>query len=591
MTGPWGLLPIALPLAWVVVVRLGAIGFAAAPPIERLLGGATCAVALFVAGIRILGSLHGLHSGVMLAALALLAATLAATGKPVAPLPWRRAFTAGTLPLALLAGLSLGLTAAAAFWLPVWQWDALGYHLPFVDFALQHGSLRGVPEDVPYLSTYPHDVELTFVALRAMLPDDRLVDLGQLPFGLLGALATAALAWRAGANRLAPVAGLLWLTLPAVFLQLPTDYIDVASGAFLLAAAYWVLAGPTSRTAICAGIALGLFLGSKPNAPVGVALLFGLLAWRVREARIGGRWLFAAGLLTLALGAEAYGVNLVRHHNPIWPVRIALGPWVLPGTRSMQRLLEAGALAPRVQGPLPWRVLVSWTSLMAPPAFDMRMGGFGPLFPVALAIALVGQVRERSWQYVVPAAAALASPDPAVARYVLAFPALAMVLAVRWLVRLPPRGRAVALAAATGCAAWNLAYAAPGLTGEGPPLVAYANMTESERRVAVGADGSPMDVVAARDRLRPGDVAAYDDAFDVPHLAWAPDLSTSVVRIPDDADAEAIQHLIDDDDVHLFLVGESDPAGAMLRSRPERFLSLFPLRSCKSDRCVAYLRL
>jgi hypothetical protein len=591
ITGPWGLLPLAVPLAWIVVARLGVLGFADLSAPERLLGGATWAVATFVASVRLLGAVRALFPLALFGSLALLAGGLAAV-RPLASLalPWRKALTRTALPPLLVAGLALGIAVAAAIWMPVWQWDALGYHLPFVDFALQERSFAGVPKDVPYLSTYPHDVELCFLAFRAMLPDDRLVELAHVPFGLLGAAATTAFAKHAGArDDDAVIAGSLWLTVPAVFLQLPTNYIDVACAAFLLVASYWVLAMPTARTITSAGVALGLYLGSKPNAPVATALLFAVLAWRSWR---GGhaRWTVVAGLLILALGAESYFDNLLRHHNPIRPVRVRIGSWEWPGTTWMHNLLEAGALAPRTHGPLPWRLLVSWTSLSATPMFDMRVGGFGPLFPVALAISLTRIVRERAWVYLAPATAALASPDPAVARYVLAFPALVMALSARSLGRLGPHARGVALAAVTGCAAWSVAYAMPGLAGEGPPLLAYAHMTDTERVRAVGADGPPSEVIAARDRLHPAQAAAYDRAFDLPYLAWTPDLSTRVVRVPDGADVAALERLVQDEDVHLLLVGEDQVAGLFARSHPERFVPLFSLSACKSTRCAAYYR-
>jgi hypothetical protein len=589
LTGRWGLLPVALPLTSVVVSRLGTVVFAGAPPIERLLGGATCAVAAFVAGVWLLGTVHALTPWLMLGSLAALACGLARVGPRGRPLPWARAFTVTTIPFFASAALALGLALLAAFWMPVWQWDALGYHLPYVDFALQAGALDGVPPDVPYLSTYPHDVELCFLAFRAMLPDDRLVELAHVPLGLFGALATTALAWRWGAGRAAPAAGAAWLTLPAVFLQLPTNYVDVACAAFLLAASYWTLAAPTPRAIVCAGLALGLYLGSKPNAPIGTALLFALLAWRAGRA---GRfaWVGVAALLVVAMGGGSYLENLARHHNPIWPVRVALDGWVLPGRKSMHTLLEAGANAPRAHGPLLARLLVSWTSLTAPPACDMRVGGFGPLVPVVLALAVARVVRERGWHLAVVAAAAVASPDPAVARYVLALPALALALAARSLFDLGPRSRAFAVAAASGAAAWNVAYATPGLAGEGPPLLAYAHMTEAERLRAVGADGPPGAIVDARERLRPGEAVAYDDGFDLPHLAFAPDLSRRVVRIADDADDASLARAIDRDAVRLLLVADDGVAGRVARTIAAPFGVLFALEPCKSTRCAAYFR-
>jgi hypothetical protein len=165
-------------------------------------------------------------------------------------LRWRRGVSLETLPLLAVATAAIALAIAAAYLLPVWQWDALGYHLPYVNFALQRGTFADIPDDVAYLSTYPHIVEYAFIAWRALLPDDRLVELAHLPFGLLGALAIATIARRQGARTdHAVAAGVAWLTFPAVFLQLPTNYTDVASAALLLTAAAFVL-GPMDRTRI-----------------------------------------------------------------------------------------------------------------------------------------------------------------------------------------------------------------------------------------------------------------------------------------------------------------------------------------------------
>jgi len=600
LTGRWGLLPVAVPLACIVVSRIGRLAFAGAPALERVVGGATLALAAFVVGLQALGAMHALQTGPILAALVLVAAALVLV-RPRPRLgrlpPWRHAVTVASAGPLLVCGAAMAIVVVAASWLPVWQWDALGYHLPFVNFVLQSASLDGVPRDVGYLSTYPHDVELCFLAFRSMLPDDRVVELAHVPFGVLGAVATAALARRSGARADdAAIAGASWLTLPAVFLQLPTNYIDVACAALLLLAVYWVLATPTPRSVACAGLALGLYLGSKPNAPVPTALLFALLAWRAVRAG-QGRWLAVAALSILALGAGSYADNLVRHGNPIWPIKLPMWPlrvgpevWTLPGTASMRSLLEAGAAAPRAHGPLPWRVLVSWTSLGAPPVFDMRLGGFGLVCLAAVVVAAVRVVRERTWVLAAAALATLASPDPSVARYILAFPALALALAAGWLGRIGRRARAAVLAAVTVGAAWNVAYATPGLSGEGPPLSAYAHMSEAQRVRAVGADGPPTRIVDARERLRPGQAAAYDAAVDLPYLAWTPDLSTRVVRIPDGSAPHDVGPLLRREDVHLLLVGEDQPAGIWARAHPKEALRLFSLTGCKDTGCVAYYR-
>ena len=52
------------------------------------------------------------------------------------PRPARRgSVSLETLPLVLVGFTVLVLAVVAAYHLPVWQWDALGYHLPYVNFA------------------------------------------------------------------------------------------------------------------------------------------------------------------------------------------------------------------------------------------------------------------------------------------------------------------------------------------------------------------------------------------------------------------------------------------------------------------------
>jgi hypothetical protein len=239
-------------------------------------------VAIVAVGVRVLGEAGALNAPVLAGSAVLVAAVVVigvlVRGVPL-PRPQKWPFSVATVPVLLVAGTALVIAAAAAYLLPVWQGDALGYHLPYVNFALQDGTLADVPAGVAYLSTYPKDVENTFIAWRAMLPDDSLVDLAQLPFGLLGALAITVIAQRQGARTDAALAaGAAWLTLPAVFLQLPTNYVDVASASLALSTIAFLLR-PADRTQLMfAALALGLFLGSKPTAPIAALLLFAALA-------------------------------------------------------------------------------------------------------------------------------------------------------------------------------------------------------------------------------------------------------------------------------------------------------------------------
>jgi len=586
--GAWGLLPFALPAVAFVAARLGAIVFADGRASDRAVGGVTLALALVVASVRVLGAVHLLYPAALGAALVLVTSGLALYRRGARfEFPWREMVAKETAPLLLVVAAAMGVAVLAARWLPVWQWDALGYHLPYVDFALVAHGLRGVPDDIPYISTYPHDVELCVIALRAMLPDDRLVDLAQLPFGIAGAIGGAGIARVAGAARPhAVAAGAAWLVVPAVFLQLPSDYVDVASAAFLLLAVYFLVVPPTVRSLLLAGVALGLYLGSKPNSPVPTALLCGVILVRGIRGKLGA---VAGGavLLVLVLGGEAFFVNFARHGNPIWPIQLTLGPIHLPGTTPMGQLLESGAAAPRVHGPLLSRVVRSWTSLTSAPVFDMRIGGMGPLFLASLPFAAVTLARWRSGAAWAAAAAAIASPDPAVARYVIAFPALVLALASARLPSVGLRARVVIGVGAAIAGAWQLAYAYPGLAGEGPPLAAYAHMSEDERAGAVGANGPPTQMIAARKLVRPGETLAFDVTFDLPYLGWTSDLAYPVVYVPDTLSSSDVGGWLDREKVRILAVADHGPAGEWARLHPEQFELLFP---CRSVPCAVYLR-
>ncbi len=582
-----GIWPFAALLAVIAAARIGAIFFHGEPPRMRALFGGVGLVALTVVAVWLLG-IGGLLSGnLVFGGLVAMTAGLSLWRRDrTLGIPWRSLVGIETAPLAFVATCAVLIAALAAYWLPVWQWDSLGYHLPYVNFVLQGAGFSDVPRDVPYLSTYPHDVELVVIAWRALLANDTLVDAVQIPFGLLGAGAVACLARELRApTKHAVAAGLFWLTLPAVFLQLPTNYIDVAAAALLLAGAAFTMAPPTSRNILGAGIALGLFLGSKPNAPVGTTLLLVVLAWRAWKS--GERRAFAGALgIIVVLGAGSYLANILRHGNPIWPVKLKLGPLALPGTYDMQELLDSGALVPRLHGFVLWRVLRSWISFDAPPMFDMHYGGLGLAFLLGIPLAVRTAIMRKEWILVLIALATLASPDPAVPRYILAFPGLVLALAAA---SLPAdlRLRRLGFAVATLATALLLYRAYPALAGEGPPLGDYARMTSIERERSVGADGPPRDFRDALARLGPGEATAFDASFHLPYLAWPDDLSHASTRIPDDVDRAGAERLLADKHVRLLIVDPRSPVAAIARSRGGEFIELF---QCKSSTCIVLLR-
>lgn len=580
----WGWLPIAVPLALWTAREVGR-----ALPVrddERGLAGGLLHTAWVIVGVRVLAQLGLLARGPVLAWLAAGALivfvlrrrphTVAASDRAVWPM------------LALCAG-ALSYLVLCALLLPVWQWDALGYHLPLVNFLLERGSLHDLPPDIPFLSTYPRNVEYYYAAVRALLPDDTLVDAAQLPFAPLAILAVATLAQRLGATRgWGLIAGCAFVLVPAAFLQLPTNYIDFACAAWLLVAMAFALGADARPQLWLCALALGLFLGSKSNGPIGVTLVLvvalvrgGVLA---RGASHRGLLLLGLAALILLLGSEMYVVNLLRHRNPLWPIDARFGPVHLAGTVTVEKLLAAGARIPRVHGVLPWRIVQSWTALTANPVFDMRYGGFGALFLCALAVAIkrVWTLRRAAWPLALFAAAALASPDPVWPRYVLAFPALVLAIAASEASTWRPARARLAHVLVWALSVINVLYAAPGLTGEGPPLSAYFSMTSAERARAVWAESPVEGWFAARDALSPGQNAAYDFSMELPYLLWDRTLDHRVFRIPDHATPELVQTLLTRENVHLLVAGDDEPAGALVRSNPAAFHLLFrcPFRAC-----------
>lgn len=591
LTRGWWAVPLALALSVAMVRRAGPALLPAGSPSERLLAGLTVHLAWTVLGVRVLAGLGVLGCAAMLAWLGIgaLAAFLFARG--AGGTQSERWSTPSTIPLVLVFAVAMALLVAAVVLLPVWHWDGLGYHLPLVNYLLERGRLDDVPPDVPFLSTYPRNVEYFFAAVRALLHDDTLVDAAQLPFALLAVTAIANITVSLG-GRLAHgvAAGMAFCLLPAAYLILPTNYIDFACAALLLAAMAWSLKPATRVHLAMVAVCLGLFLGAKSNGPIGTGLVASVVVVRwarakPRGARLGP--LLALSACVLLLGAEMYVVNAIRHHNPLWPIDLHVGPWRLPGTVTVEKLLAAGARAPRVHGSLPIRVLKSWTALRAPPMFDMRFGGLGLVFVLALAASAHVLWKKRgSGELLLTLGvfflAAVASPDPAWPRYVLAVPGLALAIAASALATASLRVERAVVWGIAALSSGNVIQAAPALHGDGPPLSAYPSMSTAERARAVWAE-SPVDGwFAARDALSPGQNAAYDFSMELPYLLWKNDIGNRVFRLPDHATASELEDIFRNQNVHLLVAGDDEPAGALVRSQPDRFTFLFrcPLRPC-----------
>ena len=307
------------------------------------MSGALLAIALVILGTRLFGLSHLLTSGFIRSALALAVVLIAALGRTTRfDSPWR---SADRTPLFLAAIVARATARVAAWLLPVGQWDSHGYHLPYVNFALQDHATFGVPDGAPDISTYPHAIKLLVVALRALLPDDRLVDLAQIPFAILAAIANAGLSRKVGAHRKAALgAGAAWLVVPGESARAPSCSAASSRSASRRLRSPMPRSRPRSSRSPCFAI-------------LGVPTTSSCSASRCSAPRSSPAKLWSPP----------------RSSTPIrsgWAREI--GPLHLPGRNDLREILESGAGAPHLRGPLWARVFASLTSFTAPPVCDMR---------------------------------------------------------------------------------------------------------------------------------------------------------------------------------------------------------------------------
>lgn len=500
-----------------------------------------------------------------------------------------------------LAMVAVGLASVAAAvvaagLLEPWAWDALGYHLPIVHDAMQTQTLRTVPTSVLYVNCYPRLIDVFFVAWRLGLQDETWVELGQLPFTLVGVTSIAALARRAGVSRgLALATGCLWLGLPIVMLQLATAYVDVAVASLCLATFLWASAPLQDRAELVLAVTAGLLLGSKPSAPpiAAVALLTVLV--RTARARRLRRGLVAV-LGALAIGAWKYLENLRDHGNPIWPAEVHLGPIALPGRIAMAELAASNLPEPYRSMGWPARVLASWLTIDSERwVFDMRLGGFGPLFtlgllPCVLALA-VGAMRSEALRARLHAialpvgltvGATLASPGAFWSRYTIAVPGALLVLAAAGAAELSPRTRQLAQWLAVGLAITGIWLARGGFTDGGVSLPALAALAPEERVAAHAVDDQEAAWRSARMQVGPEEAFGYDACLGLPsrlvrrdgrgrveYFAEAAPSATSLVAWVEHAHVRVVA-----------LHDGAQGAAALARAQPEhfreRFVSAYP---------------
>lgn len=503
---------------------------------------------------------------------------------------------------ALVAGLGL-----LVHLLPSWGWDAVWYHDAISAYAFQEQTLGWVDCHIPFVNSYPKHIELLAAWNVLFLPDDRWIDAVQLPLLLLGVLSLGALCRRAGLDApLALAVGCGWAWMPAVFLNAPSNYVDVAAaGLWIATTLFAVRSDATPFTRLLAAVGMGLCAGSKVSGLMYALMVVPFLlatAWRDARGRGGLQRVALEGLLlastVLALGGATYVRNVVRFGNPFWPAQVPIplgGGRTFPGTWPLTNFN-----VPPFGGGDDLSALWRSFNEMSPFWFvDVRLGGFGwvwlqvllPACAVALLLALGRAAMKRPTPMVMAALSlgltALATPAKWWPRYTLGFPAaglLAFALVVAHLPRHVLRAVAVAaLALALGVQAW--------------PARSGFKVTMEELREVWRADG-PARAAHTVDKwqglvhpirdsaIRPGEAAAYDDASSFIYGLWRSDWQSRVVRLPfEPGNAEGWLKRLDAERVRVAVVADGSPANGLLTERGWQ-----PLGHQPNDSASVFLR-
>ncbi len=304
---------------------------------EGLLRTMLVAAMMTVSPVAVLGFTGGLSA----AALIIVAASIyVACRWPPAPAPVRaeggRSYPSAVRWPLILTLVLVGFDLIAYLPASPVDWDAATYHLFLPARWLQEGRIFHLPTVFGdnAAAFAPQNGALYFAWQMALSGRDALANVSQLP-----CLAFLGLALYRTCRLLGTSSGpaaLAALTLPWLAPVRRFTYsanVDVMMVAFAFGALYWMLLyrrRPDRATIAACGLASGLAAGTKTLGLPLVALQAVPLVWlAVRRRRFADLALFFG--CALAAGGWWYLLNFWRYGNPLFPVKVSLGLFELPG--------------------------------------------------------------------------------------------------------------------------------------------------------------------------------------------------------------------------------------------------------------------
>ena len=293
--------------------------------------------------------------------------------------------------------------------------DALSYHIPSAVQPFQDGVVSGFDSSLPWTYLYPKGVELVQSWTMILTRADLLFLPVQFLFFVQLILASSVLMRKIGISSKGVVLGIgIVLAMPICYLLVTTGYIDIANAAqsISLVAILTPWEGEKQKffwnRLVLSSIFLGLAgLIKLPLAACllvfGAVLCFGdykTFGSSMRKYLDVNRVLNAlVPFSILVLGASLYVKNMVRFHNPFFPLKISVGGHeVLKGLIDPQEFgFVAHTLMGNVQSMnLLQKIFASWADIFVGWSQD-SFGGYGIAFLLVAVMFGIFLLSPESW--------------------------------------------------------------------------------------------------------------------------------------------------------------------------------------------------
>ncbi|MDK2821829.1 MAG: hypothetical protein PWP31_1794 [Clostridia bacterium] len=341
-------------------------------------------------------------------------------------------------PITIIVGLVLFLSfyyiALGWIYLPPFAWDEIWYHLTPMAFWYKQEAISPLPEATlwhnynpaqvdpsklaldlsvafNWSNVYPLNTELSALWIMVLTGKDLLVDAAQLPYVLVGSLATYGLSKSAGASRnTSLLTAMLFILTPMVLIQLRVAYADAAFASMVATSIYLFLRWQqqlSTKYALLLGLSLGLMMGIKSTgiAFAGILALLALfyLVWHYKTGKIKSRMLWqqtAIAFFALVLtGSYWYLRTWWYYGNPIYPVELNLFGLKMPGLGSVSQLFMTSNTPEAYQNRnVILNIFTSWLELGKETYnYYSRTRGLGPIWS-SLALPAVLPFIIYAWR-------------------------------------------------------------------------------------------------------------------------------------------------------------------------------------------------